>query len=221
LLWLALIAPWVAVVIFLQLFGMLGAILATLFYPVALATFMIACRNVDQGQPLHPARLALQVMPSAVPLVTLGGMILVANIVIHGSVRILAGSKLADLARLDPADPEAGRQILEAALPFLVAQFALVLPLMMCCWFAPALVVFHAIPAVAAIRLSFLACLRNLGAFLVYGGATFLLMLVAGTPMSVMGSFVSLVPGLLGLLLVLPTLVVSIYVSYTEIFPSR
>jgi len=80
------------------------------------------------------------------------------------------------------------------------------LPLIMAYWFAPTLVLFHDMKAVDAMRLSFFACLRNFLPFLVYGVISAILLLLAMIPLG------------LGLLIMIPTMTASLYVSYKDIF---
>jgi uncharacterized membrane protein len=90
-------------------------------------------------------------------------------------------------------------------LPILVAAL-LMLPVAMAYWFAPALIAIDGLGAWSAMKLSFRGCLKNILPLLVYG--------VLGLILVTLGSL----PLLLGLLVVMPTLVASMYVSYRNIF---
>jgi uncharacterized membrane protein len=83
---------------------------------------------------------------------------------------------------------------------------ALMMPLIMALWFAPALVVFHDVQPMAAMRSSFQGCLRNFVPFLAYGIVAFLLGIVAVIPLG------------LGLLVYGPLLWGTMYVGYRDIF---
>jgi len=91
------------------------------------------------------------------------------------------------------------------ALSVLIASLLLI-PLMMALWFAPVLIIRHDLSIYAALRLSFVACFLNTLPFFWYG----LIML----PMLLFGMFTL---GL-GMLIVLPVIMVSIYASYVQIF---
>ena len=103
---------------------------------------------------------------------------------------------------------------------------ALYAPVMMMFWFAPVLVAWHGIGAAKALFFSLLACLINWRAFLAYGAAAILLTVVAPTvALSALMLFsggslgVPLTSLLIPLLLVmLPTLLASFYVSYRDVF---
>lgn len=83
---------------------------------------------------------------------------------------------------------------------------ALTVPILMAYWFAPALIVFHDMGVFAALKLSFVGCLRNMLPFFVYGLVMTLAMVVA------------VIPLLLGLLVLVPVIFGSMYVSYRDIF---
>ena len=83
---------------------------------------------------------------------------------------------------------------------------ALMLPLFMAMWFAPALVVFNERGVLEAMKESFRGCLRNIVPFLVYGLAGLVLSILASIPLA------------LGWLVLGPVLVASIYAAYRDIF---
>jgi uncharacterized membrane protein len=83
---------------------------------------------------------------------------------------------------------------------------ALMLPLLMAVWFAPALVVFHDMPATTAMRMSFSGCLKNMVPFLVYGILGFFLAILATLPLAA------------GWLVLVPMLWGSAYAGYRDIF---
>jgi len=73
-------------------------------------------------------------------------------------------------------------------------------------WFAPVLVGLNNLTAIEAMKLSFNACLQNILPFFVYGLIFMLLLIVA------------LIPFGLGLLVVVPVMMTSLYASYVDIF---
>jgi hypothetical protein len=82
----------------------------------------------------------------------------------------------------------------------------LVIPLIMAYWFAPILVAFHDMPAIEAFKLSFQACFKNIGTFFVYSLISMALILGGMIPFG------------LGLLVVIPVMILSLYTSYKDIF---
>jgi uncharacterized membrane protein len=83
---------------------------------------------------------------------------------------------------------------------------ALLVPLAMALWFAPALVMLDGVPAVRALNASMQGCLINLVPFLLYGTIMFGLLLLAALPY------------LVGLVLWIPLVAISGYMSYRDVF---
>jgi len=188
-----------------------GAIASALLDPIFLAGFMAGCRALELDEELEITHLFAGFKANARQLATLGGLYLSGKILIvmfaMGVASMLYGPMAPlDLDKLDAADP--------ALLPLLmqymamgVVVMALLLPLLMAYWFAPALVLFDGLSAKQAMKLSFAACLRNVLPFTLYG--------VIGLALFVLGS----IPLGLGLLAVIPVLfATSIYTAYRDIF---
>jgi uncharacterized membrane protein len=76
----------------------------------------------------------------------------------------------------------------------------------MALWFAPALVVLRELPPIQALKQSFRGCLKNIVPFLVYGLVAMVLTVLAAIPFG------------LGLLVMMPVIMASVYVAYGEIF---
>jgi uncharacterized membrane protein len=76
----------------------------------------------------------------------------------------------------------------------------------MALWFAPSLVVFNNLKPVDAMKASFLACLKNIVPFLLYGIVLIVLCFVAAIPLG------------LGFLVLGPVAIASIYTGYRDIF---
>ena len=91
----------------------------------------------------------------------------------------------------------------------ILSGMALYIPLMMLTWFAPLLIIFRKMTALAALKASFTACMQNLGAFTLYGIVIVVLWIAATLPM------------LMGLVVVLPVIFCSIYASYVDIFENK
>jgi uncharacterized membrane protein len=80
------------------------------------------------------------------------------------------------------------------------------MPLMAAYWFAPALAMLHDVPAVPAMKESFLACFRNFVPMLVYGLVMAALAIAAVIPLG------------LGFLVWVPVLLATTYTSYRSVF---
>jgi len=87
-----------------------------------------------------------------------------------------------------------------------LVALALMLPLIMAIWFAPAIVVFHDVQSMAAMKASFAGSLRNFVPFLVYGVVGLGLAIVAAIPLG------------LGFLVYGPMLWATVYTGYRDIY---
>lgn len=213
--------PLIWIVFFLIYLGMelvlavfvpvVGAVASALLDPVLIAGFMAGCRALELDEELEIGHLFAGFSANVRQLVALGGIYLLGKIlvvilamgligVIHGPMPEL------DLSALDPADP-AILPVLTQFMAMGALVLALLVPLLMAYWFAPALVLFDGLGARAAMKLSFAACVGNILPFTLYG--------LAGMALFVLGS----IPFGLGLLAVIPVLfATSIYTAYRDIF---
>ena len=119
------------------------------------------------------------------------------GLVTGASIFAMMGGAMPDMAA-----PAAALTVILAVLII----FALMLPVMMAIWFAPALVLFHGKGALEAMQASFFGCLKNIVPFLVYS----VVMLVLGV--------LAAIPFGLGWLVLGPVLAASIYTSYKDIY---
>jgi hypothetical protein len=198
----------------------LGPLLFNLLSPLLFAGLMIGCRALENGEPLAFAHLFAGFRQQAAPLVTVGGVYLVGTVIVVGIVLVIAGGSTLPAVLPKPGtDIETLRVAARSmALAFAVGA-AVYLPLLMLVWFAPLLVVFNGLAPLAAMRLSFAACVRNMLPFLVYSAAIVLLWLVLSLP-AALGD----IGGLLVIALLvasIPVLICSIYASYKDIFAAR
>ena len=180
--------------------------LANSFLSLALsAGLMIGARSLDVGNGLRFAYLFEGFQRNFGQLVLVGLIYLVGMILMVILVVVVFGGAMFALFMGKQAGALAGMAPATIVLAMLLF-FALILPLVMSIWFAPALVVLNDVPAVQAMKLSFIGCLKNFLPFLLYGIVLFLLGILAIIPIG------------LGLLLLIPTTVCANYVSYKEIF---
>jgi uncharacterized membrane protein len=103
-------------------------------------------------------------------------------------------------------NPEAMAAMGMSVLLAVLIVFALLLPLGMATWFAPLLVMFHGMAPLEAMKSSFVACLKNLLPFLVYGVVLFFAAIVASIPLG------------LGWLVLGPVIAASVYTGYRDIY---
>ncbi|HEY3326969.1 MAG TPA: BPSS1780 family membrane protein [Novimethylophilus sp.] len=208
--WIALFFVYLMIGMMLSLIPIVGPIVLNLLAPVFMAGFMLGCQALESGEELEINHLFAGFKQNTAQLITVGGLYLVGIIVIAGLVFMMTGGAMLNEGAhglgvehdqaMETAAASGG--LLLAALVALV----LLLPLIMAYWFAPTLVIFHGLSAPDAMKLSFTACLHNLMPFTVYSLISMLLLVLAAIPFG------------LGLLVMIPTMTASLYVSYKDIF---
>ncbi len=207
LLWIALIVVLVIMWMISFMIPLLGPLLFNLLSPVLFAGLMLGCRALEQGEELELAHLFAGFKNNAASLVTIGGVYLVGTIVVVGIVFVTAGgSMLPTVMQKAPGDMQMMADALRSMALALTIGLAIYMPLLMLIWFAPLLVVFDNQKPIDAMKLSFAACLINWLPFLIYGLAILVLWFLAS------------IPFFLGLVILLPVLVCSVYASFKDIF---
>jgi uncharacterized membrane protein len=203
---------WIGILVVVLLIN-----IALAFIPVAgkLATFilgpvfgggiLLGCRAMEQGGKLEIGHLFAGFREHFGPLVLVGVLNLVAMAVIVLVVGLITGVSLFTIGTGMPPHSISPAAALTLLLAMLIVA-ALQLPVVMAVWFAPALVVFHGKDAVAALRESFIGCMRNVVPYLVYGLVMLVFAILASIPVG------------LGWLVLGPVLAASIYTSYKDIF---
>ena len=220
-------AMWLALTLLLgviwlvsMIVPLLGPLLFNLFSPALFVGLMLGCRALERGEELQVGHLFAGFRDRLAPLVTVGGVYLVGTILVVGVVLVAAGgSMLPAVLSKSGADVETLRAALRSMALALAIGAAVYLPLIMLIWFAPLLVVFDGMAPLAAMKLSFAACLKNTLPFTVYGLAILGLWFVLSLP-AVMGPAGAVVVVAL-LVASIPVLVCSIYASYKDVFVAR
>lgn len=195
------------IAISMSLIPLLGKFIFTLVSPVFLAGIMLGCKDMEQGKSLDMTHLFIAFRTNTVPLITIGGIYLIGQILIIGLVMLIGGSQMTDMMLY-------GKRVDESELMGVMSSFltsslialTLSIPLMMASWFSPLLVVFENVPPIIAMQKSFFACLRNFIPFQLYGVTLIVLTIICVMPYGA------------GLVILIPTIFASIYVSYKDIF---
>ena len=202
--WIALVVILFVILVVLAFVPLLGAVATFLVVPVFVGGLLLGCRALQGGGELEVAHLFAGFKAHTGNLIVLGALAIAGWIVVMLPVVVIvgAGAFLAAL-RGDAAGVAAlGGSFM---LAWLVA-LALSIPIYMALWFAPALVVLRGMAPIEAIKESFLGCLKNILPFLVYSIVLMVLGIVAAIPLG------------LGWLVLGPTLIASVYVSYRDIY---
>ncbi len=205
--WILLCAVLLLIAATLALVPMVGQFVFTLLSPAFLAGLMIGCRALEQGDKLELAHLFAGFKRTPVPLITVGGVYLVGQVLILGVAMLFGGSVMMDLL-IDGkrVDENELKSVMSSGLTAMMVALALSIPLMMAAWFAPLLVVFKNMPALAAMQLSFFACLKNIIPLQLYTITLVVLAVIAAMPYG------------LGFFVLVPVLFASLYASYEGIF---
>ena len=205
--WFIVCFTFMLIALVMSLIPILGKFIFTLVSPVFLAGLMQGCKALEQGKPLEITHLFNAFKENPASLIAIGGFYLIGQILIIGLVLLIGGSQMTDMMlygkRVDESELMG---VMSSFLTSSLIMLTLSIPLMMATWFAPLLVVFHNFPSVVAMKRSFFACLRNIIPFQVYGITLVILTIIC------------LIPYGVGLVILIPVLFASIYVSYKDIF---
>lgn len=208
--WIALFFIYLLIGMMLSIIPIVGPIVLNLLAPVFMAGFMLGCRALESGEELEINHLFAGFKRNTPQLITVGGIYLVSVIAVIGIIYVVTGAEsmnsLFAASRLGQMQPPLDTNAPAPSLLPLLILLAAMVPLIMAYWFAPALVLFHDMKALPALRLSFFACLRNMMPLLMYGIISTALLVLATIPLG------------LGLLIMIPTMTASLYVSYKDIF---
>jgi hypothetical protein len=202
--WIALVIVLFVILVVLAFIPLLGAVATFLLMPLFVGGLMLGCQALQGGGELELNHLFAGFKTHTANLVVLGALAIGGwIIVILPVIAIVGAGAIFGAMRGDAAGVAAiGGSFLLAGL----VAMALSIPIYMALWFAPALVVLRGLAPVAALKESFLGCLKNIIPFLIYG----LVMLVL--------SMFATIPLLLGWLVLGPVATASVYVAYRDIY---
>lgn len=202
--WIALVVILFVILVVLAFIPLLGAVATFLVVPVFVGGLLLGCQALQGGGELEIAHLFAGFKAHTGNLIVLGALAIAGWIVVMLPVVVIVGTgAVVALLRGDTAGVAAmGGSVV---LAWLVA-LALSIPIYMALWFAPALVVLRGLAPIEAIKESFLGCLKNILPFLVYSIVLMVLGIVASIPLG------------LGWLVLGPTLIASVYVSYRDVY---
>lgn len=200
----------------LGLVPVLGSIVSILIGPFFMAGSLAFAHGIARGEEPDLGALFVGLREKTGSLVAIAALYLVLfvglAIVFLGAAFFMLGGA----AVLASSNPEqvmgslmAGAGVLGVLLLVLVF-FGLMVPVLAAYWFAPGLVLYADLDAVAAMKESFRACLRNWLPFLVYGVLSILVLL---------GGMVVLFVGMF--LISMPVLMASYYASFRDIYGQK
>ncbi len=212
--WISMCTGWLGITFGLFYLPQIGLVIANFIQPVFFASFALAGYKQAAGERLSMADLFSAFRRNLRALVTLGAVLLLAQIAIYFLMWLMglptagAGDRVITL--------EEYFELLQGKEWILLGGFALTMMVKGALWFAPPLIAFHGMDTVQAMRWSLYAAISNLGAMLVYGAALMGLLFLIWIPMT-LGAYVAM----LGFFIVIPMMAISTYIGYREVFEAQ
>jgi hypothetical protein len=190
---------------------LIGEPLSSLLFPVLYAGLLVGCQALEHDQELELAHLFAGFKQNTSRLVTLGGLMLMAQLLIFGVMMLTGGSALVSILMggVTPDDPAVIVQAVASAGVSIIFGIALFTVLMMANQFAPMLVMFKQQTPIQAMKASVQVFLQNIAPLSVYGVIMLLFAVMASLPM------------MLGWLILLPIMVTSLYAAFRGLFPNE
>lgn len=193
---------------------LLGPLVALLLMPVAIIGYMRVCRALEEEEEIELLHLFAGLRKHTAQLIALGGFLILGLLLSSMAMILLGGEPLRNM--LDGLNAASDPQMLLDAMwaagssvaISLMAGFALMCVLMLAFQYAPMLVYFNDLRPLAAMHASLSGSLRNILPYTVYN-----------IVMQVIAVALSLLPFNLGMIVLLPLGLASLYVSYRNIFP--
>jgi uncharacterized membrane protein len=202
--WIAIAAVMMVIAVVLAIIPIVGQLTLNFLMPVFGAGLLLGCKSLADGGELRFDHLFAGFKQNTGNLVMVGVFYLIGVLVVSAVTFVIGGGAALAGALMGHG---IGAGVAFSGLLFaMLIMLALMVPLAMAVWFAPALVVFRNVAPLPAMKASFAACLKNIVPFLVYS----IVVMVLG--------FIAALPLMLGWLVLLPVLVGSLYASYCDLF---
>ncbi|MCP4040377.1 MAG: hypothetical protein GY731_00265 [Gammaproteobacteria bacterium] len=212
--WVLAILAWGVISMVVSLIPFIGSLALSLFGPVIMAGYMLGAREQDKGGDFQFNHLFAGFSSNLAQLVLVGLIFLLGSFAVGMVVALIGMGSFAALGGMEAAQNQDPAAMMEAMGGFttiilvMLITMALIVPLLMAYWFAPALVALDGLTALSAMKMSFRGCMKNIVPFLIFGVIGIVVM------------FVAMLPFFLGLLVAGPVFVAATYVGYRDIFYS-
>ncbi|MFA5371890.1 MAG: BPSS1780 family membrane protein [Sideroxydans sp.] len=202
------------IVLIATMLPLFGPLLAVALMPIMLAGYMRLCRALEENEESDISMLLAGFKQHTRSLITLGAFLMLGMLFASTLMVFVGGEGFATL--MEQIHTTDDVQLLVAALSSadskvslaLLLGFSVIMVLIVAWQYAPILVFFSGISPWLALQASFTGTLRNIIPYTVY---TLVMQLVALA--------LGILPFGLGLILLLPLGLASLYVSYRNIFP--
>jgi uncharacterized membrane protein len=201
-------------IIMAMLVPAIGPLLALILMPIFMAGYMRICRALEEEEEVELAHLFAGFKQRTASLVSLGAFLMLGFLFASAVMMMVGGDAFTQL--MEQIQATDNPQLLMEALGTagtgvafaIVLGFGLVLLLLVAWQYAPMLVFFSGLPPFVAMHASFLGTIRNIAPYTVYS-----------LIMQVVALLLGILPFGLGMILLLPLGLTSLYVSYRNIFP--
>jgi uncharacterized membrane protein len=209
LMWILALVIVFVIAFIMNIVPIIGSLAFQLLQGVFAAGFVLGCRSLETGGEFEIEHVFAGFKRNLSGLILLGVFVLIGWLIVFAVFAGFVGFSVLGAVLTGNSDTvlanaaTAGMGILLG----LLVMLALMIPLLAAYWFAPALVVMHNMPPLAAMGASLSACMRNFLPFVI----------VWGIVMSVLGILAAIPLGL-GLLVWVPVMITSSYVAYRQIF---
>lgn len=207
---------------------LVGPAIALILLPSTTLAMMVASAEAMQGRFPSPAVLLVAFRAGRQrmrDMVVLGMLYAAIFLLVLGLSALIDDGQFAQvyLGQMELTQEIVQKGDFQGALWFSMLMY---LPLSLMFWHAPGLVHWHGVSPVKSLFFSFVACLRNLGAFFIYGMAWFGVFAVGGVVMSVVVGLLALLglansPGLLGGLMLAMALMLAAMFFTSIVFTFR
>jgi uncharacterized membrane protein len=206
--WIVLGLILIIIMIVLAFIPIIGQLASALLFPVFVASWMVAAQKLEGGATLEVGDLFSAFKGDKLtPLIVLGALFLAMMVVIVLVMGVLGFGGVMGMAAGSAAGSAGGMMAgMGVSMFAMLVGLALFMLVAMALWFAPTLVALRGVAPVDAMRQSFAASLKNIVPFLLWG----LIYIVA--------SIVASIPLGLGWLVLWPVLMLTMYVSYKDVF---
>jgi uncharacterized membrane protein len=211
--WLSLVAAWFMFSVVGYLFvPLIGPPIIVILQPAFFAGFVLAARAQEAGHPIGTQYLFAAFRVNAQPLITLGCISLLAEIMVMVTIGLLGFHLTLPKEAADAGDfraiASAMARELDGQTGLILLAFAISTLLKAVLWFSAALLALNPMPATHAIRWSCYALIANIVPMLLFAMLLTVMFMAASLPL------------FLGMVVALPIYAIVHYTSYRDLFRS-
>lgn len=210
--WISLSAAWILLSLILMMVPVFGAALSSILQVGFFAGMVLACRDQAAGKPIGIAHLFEGFKAAGRPLIQIGCVTLLADILIQLAFGLTGMFDAITAAAVAGVSLETRVGVMQRSFTeYTFAWLALVATIVVVhgtLWFSAAIIAHQPMPATHAMRWSFFALVGNAMPLLVFALVMFVLLVLAMAPLW------------LGLIVYFPVYIIAHYTSYKAVFPS-